>query len=102
MVLNILCYILVVGFHTTDYRVLQSKAAHHCRDTPQFLMMFQMKWSLRRDLVKSYWRVMMVNFLMGKKRRMENFLMGKKKMTENSQKETKKVKDLMGLETYLR
>ena len=79
-------------------------------------MMFQMKKSLMKDLVKMYWmgRVMsflmgkmkrvenslmekvkkMENFLMGKKKRVENFLMGKeKKRMESSQKEMKKVKD---------
>ena len=78
-------------------------------------MMFQMKKSLMKDLVKMYWMRVM-NFLMGKKKRMENFLMEKvkmmesflmekvkmmenflmgkkKKRTENSQKEMKKVKD---------
>ena len=67
--------------------------------------MFQMKKSLMKDLVKMYWMGRVMNFLMGKEKRMENFLMKKvkrmenflmgkkKKKMENSQKEMKKVKD---------
>ena len=58
-------------------------------------MMFQMKKSLMKDLVKMYWMGRVMNFLMGKMKRMENFLMekvlkmenflrGKKKRMENS------------------
>ena len=80
-------------------------------------MMFQMKKSLMKDLVKMYWMGRVMNFLMGKmkrmvnflmekvkkmenflrgrkKKRVKNFLMGKeKKRMESSQKEMKKVKD---------
>ena len=46
-------------------------------------MMFQMKKSLMKDLVKMYWMGRVMNFLMGKMKRMENFLMEKVKKMEN-------------------